>query len=275
MIDFGPYKTPFSLQGVPVSSRFVSRPSDTAHLENCFLPRQSHNRRKVFVLHGLGGVGKTQLAVDFARCQQVTFSSVFWLNGRSEDQLKRSIAACVTRIPENQIPGKSRQQAETHSQEGLDAAVATVMEWLGRPDNGAWLLIFDNVDKDYEEGGATGAYDVRQYMPGDHGSILITTRLSQLAQLAQLDSSKRLTKVDSSLGRAIFEKWHGAKLGEFWSVTSSPKLKLILFQDQTETSFLSCWTACRWRWHKPQRIFAKRGSASRRMWTFTNASGMS
>ncbi|KAL6406244.1 tetratricopeptide repeat domain protein [Ilyonectria robusta] len=209
---FGSYKTPFSLDGVPASSNFVDRPSDTADLEKYLLPRRSHSRqtRKVFVLHGLGGVGKTQLAIDFARRHQATFSSVFWLDGRSEDRLRGSIAGCVNRIPNGQIPSTSQNQTEAHSKDDLDAAVASVMEWLARPDNGEWLLIFDNVDQDHEQGGVTGAYDLRRYLPGDHGAILVTTRLSRLAQLGE---SRRLAKVDLGLSKAIFKRWYGSELG--------------------------------------------------------------
>ena len=166
---------------------------------------------KIFVLYGLGGVGKTQLAIHFARRHHATFSSVFWLDGRSEDRLKRSIAGCIDRIPEGQIPTASRKQAEAHSEDDLNAAVTNVMEWLARSDNGDWLLIFDNVDHDHEQGGATGAYDLRQYLPGDHGSVLVTTRLSRLAQLGE---SRQLAKADPVLGRAILEKWYGGELGE-------------------------------------------------------------
>ncbi|KAH6881067.1 hypothetical protein B0T10DRAFT_609259 [Thelonectria olida] len=209
---FGPYKTPFSLEGVPVSGHFVDRPSDTADLERCLLSHRSRSERKmkIFVLYGLGGVGKTQLAIHFARRHHATFSSVFWLDGRSEDRLKRSIARCINRIPEGQIPSASRKQAEADSEDDLNAAVASVMEWLARPDNGDWLLIFDNVDHDHEQGGATGAYDLRWYLPGDHGSVLVTTRLSRLAQLGK---SRQLAKVDAVLGRAILEKWYGGKFG--------------------------------------------------------------
>ncbi|KAM5348926.1 hypothetical protein ACJ41O_008749 [Fusarium nematophilum] len=209
---FGSYKTPFRLDGVPVSSNFVERPSDTADLEKYLLPRRSHSRqmRKVFVLHGLGGVGKTQLAIDFARRHQATFSSVFWLDGRSEDRLRGSIASCVNLIPKGQIPSTGRNQSDADSKDDLDAAVARVMEWLARPDNGDWLLIFDNVDQDHEQGGVTGAYDLRRYLPGDHGAVLVTTRLSRLSQLGE---SKQLAKVDLNLSRTIFGKWYGGKLG--------------------------------------------------------------
>lgn len=62
--------------------------------------------------------------------------------------------------------------------------------------------ICDNVDQDNEQDSVTSSYDIRQYLPGAHGSVLITTRLSRLAQLGD---SKRLKKVDKGLGKAIVE----------------------------------------------------------------------
>ena len=44
-------------------NKFVDRPSDIAELEQTLLPRRQYGRQKVFVLYGLGGIGKTQLAV--------------------------------------------------------------------------------------------------------------------------------------------------------------------------------------------------------------------
>jgi hypothetical protein len=207
LLDYGPYRPP---QGVPASHNYVDRPSDTADLD-CLLPRPRslQTGRRIFVLYGLGGIGKTQLAADFARRHQVTFSSVFWLNGRSEDQLKQSIARCANRIPQGQIPVRARNRDLT-SEDDLNTVAEDVLNWLARPDNVDWLLVFDNVDQDYEQDRATGAYDVRSYLPGDHGSILITTRLSRLAQLGD---SKRLNKVHKELGRAIFTRWHGRQLG--------------------------------------------------------------
>jgi hypothetical protein len=198
---------------MPVSHNFVERPSDITELERGLLPQQPHSqqsqRRKIFVLYGLGGIGKTQLAADFARRHQATFSSVFWLDGRSEDRLRQSIASCANRIPKGQIPDRSRKSVPS-SENDLDIMVVDVLDWLARPDNTDWLLIFDNVDQSHGQGGATGVYDVQRYLPGDHGSALITTRLSRLAQLG---NSKRLAKVDLDLGKAIFQQWYGAELG--------------------------------------------------------------
>jgi hypothetical protein len=214
-LDFGEYKTIFSLEGVPRARQFVDRPAEMAELERVLLPRPRQDqcqRQKIHVLRGLGGMGKTQLAVEFARRHHRRFSSVFWLDGRSEDILKRSIASCAGRIPQGQIPETSRQYAADASAD-IDAVVKDVMAWLARPDNTAWLLIFDNVDREYTaQGGDSDAYDVRCYFSRtDHGSVLVTTRL---ARLEQLGDSQQLGKVDEAQAKAILESWYKRKHGK-------------------------------------------------------------
>ena len=212
-VDFGEYRTVFSLEGVPQVNHFVDRPAEIAEIERALLPRHLQNgRRRIHVLRGLGGMGKTQLAGEFARRHHRRFSSVFWLDGRSEDILKRSIASCAGRIPQGQIPETSRQYAADASAD-IDAVVKDVMAWLARPENTAWLLVFDNVDREYKtQWGDPDAYDVRRYFSGaDHGSVLVTTRL---ARLEQLGDSQQLGKVSTEQGQAILENWYRKKDGK-------------------------------------------------------------
>lgn len=153
-------------------------------LEETILPQRKNERRKVFILYGLGGIGKTQLSVEFARRHWRKFSSTFWLDGRTEDSLKRSITAVANQMPKNQVPRLRRSY--THASGGeLNTVIRNVLGWLSLDDNRAWLLIIDSVDKDYLSAESDpGAYDIKQYFPGaDHGSILLTTRLASLGQL--------------------------------------------------------------------------------------------
>lgn len=84
--DHGKHKIEFSLRGVPVVSQFVDRPAEMAAVEQLLLDASpatspaTRRRRKVVVVHGLGGIGKTELAVEFARKHQGRFSAVFWLD---------------------------------------------------------------------------------------------------------------------------------------------------------------------------------------------------
>ncbi|ORY02205.1 hypothetical protein BCR34DRAFT_493307 [Clohesyomyces aquaticus] len=210
---FGNYQVVFSLEGVPRAHQFVDRPAEMAELERVLMPRPGQSQRqKMHVLHGLGGMGKTQLAVEFARRHHRRFSSVFWLDGRSVDTLKRSIASCASRIAQGQAP-KTSTGYTADSSADVDAVVKDVMAWLARPDNTAWLLIFDNVDREYKaQGGDPDAYDVKRYLSGaDHGSVLVTTRL---ARLEQLGDSQQLGKVSKEQGQAIFESWYKERHAE-------------------------------------------------------------
>ncbi|KAK1780029.1 hypothetical protein QBC45DRAFT_477241 [Copromyces sp. CBS 386.78] len=205
----GHYRVKFSLQGMPTSNNFVPRPSDITDIEKSLLPHhQKSQGRNVFVLHGLGGIGKTQLAVNFARQYKAAFSAIFWLDGTSEDSLKQSFASCAKRIPKDQIPENIRSP-KTGDEVDLDDIVEHVQEWLAKDNNVDWLLIFDNVDLDHTQGEIPGAYDIRKYLRSDHGAVLITSRLSKLAQLGE---SKRIKRADLDLSKKIFEKWYGKEL---------------------------------------------------------------
>ena len=193
-------------------NNFIDRPTDMAKLERALLPQRRNCRQKVYVLHGLGGMGKTQLAVEFARRHHRKFNSVFWLDGRSEDSLKRSAASCANRIPEGQISETSRTYSAGGSGD-LDAVVREVMGWLAQPDNTDWLLIFDNVDREYNPRDPDPeAYDVKRYLSSaDHGAVLITTRL---AKLEQLGDSQQLGKVDRNQSETMFQSWYKREYGK-------------------------------------------------------------
>jgi len=212
LIYFGKYSTAFSLEGVPKVSIFVDRPTEMNELEQALLSQRQKRRQTVYVLRGLGGIGKTQLAVEFARRFKSQFSSVFWLDGSSESSVKQSIARCASRIPEGQIANNSRSFAVDGSTD-IDAVVKDVMGWLALPQNTEWLLVFDNVVRDYDSGGGdVEAYDVRQYFSGaDHGSILITTRL---ARLEQLSASQQVGKVPQDQAKNILKAWYKGEIGE-------------------------------------------------------------
>ncbi|KAA8620646.1 hypothetical protein SMACR_09575 [Sordaria macrospora] len=221
----GHYRVKFSLQGMPTSNNFVPRPSDITDIEKSLLPHhQKSQGRNVFVLHGLGGIGKTQLAVNFARQYKDAFSAIFWLDGTSEDSLKQSFASCAKRIPKDQIP-ENISSPKTGDEVDLNDIMEHVQEWLAEDDNVYWLLIFDNVDLDHTQGEIPGAYDIRKYLRSDHGAVLITSRLSKLAQLGE---SKLIKPTDLDLSKKIFEKWYGKELSEHLSLLRDPTLKLTL-----------------------------------------------
>jgi len=101
---------------------------------------------------------------------------VFWLNGRTKDSFKQSIATYTSRIPEGQITESSRVYSAISTGD-VNAVVRDVMSWLSRLDNTDWLIIFNNIDRKRGGGNADpNIYNVTHYLPGvDYRSILITT----------------------------------------------------------------------------------------------------
>jgi hypothetical protein len=165
-------------------SQFVARDAEMQALERLLVSTPlATNRRNVVVVHGLGGIGKTQLAVEFARKHQRRFSAIFWLDGSSEASLKQSFVDMAQRLR------KARgtiDSAELPSQVAVEADVALreCQQWLCVSSNTHWLIILDNVDRDHHDKDDSQAYDVRKYFPhADHGSILITSRLASLQRL--------------------------------------------------------------------------------------------
>ena len=203
----------FSLKGLPLPKKFIDRPSEIRILEEKLLPRPELSERKVFVLRGLGGIGKTQLAVHFMRTYHVQFSAVFWIDGSSEDNLKQGIAQCASRIPPHQISDTSRAYAHDGKSD-IDSVVQEVLLWFEQSDNRRWLIVFDNVDREFGPKGLDPlAYSIKLYMPNaDHGSILITTRLTRLEQLSE---SQEVKKVDYEISKAILKSWYKSSYGKY------------------------------------------------------------
>ena len=114
-------------------------------------------------LSGLGGVGKTQTAIEYAAQHRDDYpDGVFWVNAETPSGLRAGFIeiAKALRLPE----------ASSSDQEQV---VRTVLEWLNGTD--CWLLILDNVDD---------RRDVRSFVPErGKGNVLITSRESVFQEL--------------------------------------------------------------------------------------------
>ncbi len=175
----------FSLKGIPVLGNFVARDAEMARLAEVMLPSSAdQTRRKICVLHGLGGIGKTQLAIEFARKYQKIYSAVFWIDGSSKEKLKQSIANLASQLPQHQLLERAKLYAQQPHQE-LDGTVEEVLFWFSQPSNERWLLIYDHVDHEISAGTSDPeAFSLKEYLPeADQGRILITSRLTSLLYL--------------------------------------------------------------------------------------------
>ena len=196
------------MTGVPAIAKYIGRSSEISRLQEILLST-GPERRKVVVIHGLGGIGKTQLAIEFARKHRDNYTAIFWLDGKSQDILTRSIASIIKRVPSAQQPTRTLKEIEDNGDVKKQAEEA--LAWLALEGNSNWLLIYDNVDQDTpwcSNAGYEEPFNIKSFFPRtDRGSIIITTRLRPLRELGRslqlgvLDRGDAVAVLAESAGR--------------------------------------------------------------------------
>jgi hypothetical protein len=176
-------------------NHFVGRSDELAAIHK---ELQHDGSRKTVVLHGLGGMGKTQLALAYAQRHKDKYSAVFWVNSKSKDTLKQGCAVAARRIYRDH-PSLVHLKAVTEGSD-LDQAAEAVKQWLSSAGNNRWLVIYDNYDTPKLPGhDEPGTFDIQPLLPeADHGAILITTR-SSLLQAGRPVVIKKLQDIEQSL----------------------------------------------------------------------------
>lgn len=117
-------------------------------------------------IHGTGGVGKSQLVVEYVYRHQQDFDLIWWIPAERPAQIQSALAELAGRL-NLQVPSTA------------NTAVPAVLEALriGRPYSN-WLLIFDNAE--FPE-------DVEPFFPkGGPGSIVVTSRNAAWRDIASI-----------------------------------------------------------------------------------------
>lgn len=136
-------------------------------------------------IHGLGGVGKTQLALEYSYRCAPDYILVWWVRAEEPAKLAADYAGLAMEL--------NLKEKEEKDQKLI---VAAVKRWFQQNRN--WLLVFDNAREQCE---------VRDYIPqGATGHVIVTSRNPNWAGLASplaVPVLKRTESVDFLLKRTV------------------------------------------------------------------------
>ncbi|KAF8156727.1 hypothetical protein B0H34DRAFT_859425 [Crassisporium funariophilum] len=145
------------------STLFTGRREILEQLKCHFAPHVD-KKRQMFLLYGMGGIGKTQICLKFAEEMSELISKVFWIDASSTDTIALSLKG---------ISGN----ADT---------LFTLQQIAALQDE--WLLVFDNADG--------GPEVVEKFLPpGSKGNILITSRNLALQRITSAENSLSLPEM--------------------------------------------------------------------------------
>jgi tetratricopeptide (TPR) repeat protein len=160
-----PEKQPRIWGGVPLRNvNFIGR-SDL--LERLFdeISRSTATALLPGALHGMGGIGKSQVAVEYVYRHADDYDLVWWIPAENLSEIQASLV-------------KLAQRLELPAEYSVDTAVPAVLEALhSETFPHRWLLVYDNADEPEE---------VRAFWPrGGNGHIIVTSRNPQWAEVAR------------------------------------------------------------------------------------------
>ncbi|MDR3267857.1 MAG: toll/interleukin-1 receptor domain-containing protein [Tannerella sp.] len=118
---------------------------------------------------GATGIGKTQVALEYAHCHAGEYDFVWWVNAEKEATIMQ---ACAEFAKTNELTGKNIDR--------LDLIIDDVKEWIAQKKK--WLIVFDNA----EDENLLASYMPRQYFNRQH--ILITSGKSHWEGTEEVDT---------------------------------------------------------------------------------------
>ena len=187
LISQGGHNNSFAVDYEPIMEvvdELVGREAELSVIES-YLQRRESIGPMVVTLHGLGGIGKTQLASTYFNKTPKSYSARFRLDGSSRLNFESGFLKIAKAVGLNDA---SSALSET--------LIQKKREWLNLKGNDEWLILLDNVD---DPGESAEQFDVSKFLKSiRQGSVIITTRLrcltpsSKLVRVGRLESTNAL-----------------------------------------------------------------------------------
>ncbi|KJY31759.1 FxSxx-COOH system tetratricopeptide repeat protein, partial [Streptomyces sp. NRRL S-495] len=159
-----PGRRPAVWEVPPRNQHFTGRSTVLDRLRDRFGGGAGTTPTGVQVLLGLGGIGKTQIATEYAHRFAADYDLVWWIDAEQAELITVALAELAARL--------GLQVGDS-----LSAAMEAALDTLGRGEpTSRWLLVFDNVDE---------ADGIVRYLPGGPGHVLLTSRHSGWSRRAE------------------------------------------------------------------------------------------
>jgi hypothetical protein len=179
--------TSLSFNDAPVdilSVYFTGRNKELADIER-ILDSAHDDTPARCVIHGMHGLGKTQLALQFAKTSfiQQRYTIIFWIAATTIEKLNHGFVKIL------QLVGHPHQ---SHSEN--NARLTAARRWLEETGPVKWLLVLDNVDR------STLRF-IREHLPrkNKQGNILFTTRTDHVAAALACSAGRRQEIIELGL----------------------------------------------------------------------------
>jgi tetratricopeptide (TPR) repeat protein len=148
----------------PRNALFTGREAVLARLVTALRPGQAAALSQPTAISGLGGIGKTQLALEYAYQHRQDYQAVFWVRADTRENLVSDFVAMAGNL---HLPEQDAREVQQ--------TVTAVQAWLST--QGDWLLILDNADD---------LALAREFVPPSYGGqVLLTTRAQAMGRFAQ------------------------------------------------------------------------------------------
>ncbi|KAM0539953.1 hypothetical protein ACHAO7_011667 [Fusarium culmorum] len=191
---------PFPVSSYPLSSMtpvktFVQRPSLRDNIRNQLMKPLEADRQgevKKVGVWGMGGVGKSQLAISYLQRYRSEYDATFWIQADQAASIDRDFLAIYRLLAET---------TSSLSDPNPEDVKREVLGWFARA-SGKYLVIYDGADSLHQTD--KDFVDLSEYCPGSPNTHIIITSRSSIAKSMSTFEGVSVEELEESQSVQLF-----------------------------------------------------------------------